>query len=86
MLFPSSTLGRSESLSLADGMSRVSAKLKWSKPAEMNEFDKAAEIAAGTGYRALEDLLDTSKAERDHFTVCCFRAGGLLGKVHAKDS
>ena len=61
---------------MADELSRVSDKWKWSKPPETEEIEKLAELAALAGYYALEDLLDTLAAERDHpFNLILAREG-----------
>ena len=52
--------GLSEHSPLADELSRVSDKLKGSKPPEM------AKVEAVVGYYSLGDPLDTLVAERDH--------------------
>ena len=60
----SSDTANLDSLSLADELSRVADTIKWSKPLRMGEFEKIAEMATGTGYFALGNLLETSATER----------------------
>ena len=46
-------------------VSRVSDRLEWPKLPETDEIEKMTELVAAKGYYTLEDLLDTSMAERD---------------------
>ena len=70
-----------EALYLADGLSRVADKFKWSKPTEIEAVGKMAELATATGYYALDDLFGPAAAERDHLYNLSFVCAGSWARI-----
>ena len=55
---------RDEAFSPANELSRVADKIEWSRPPEMSDFERTAELEATVAYYSSGGLVDTEAAER----------------------
>ena len=68
----------------ADELSLASDKLRWSKPPEMGAIEKMAERAAVSDYYTLDDLLETSAADRAHVYNLVLAHKGAWARIKRK--